>query len=218
MKRWKDQHNVTTFHFVDTLFNNPPIHAKKICRELIDQDLQVNWIAWYNERLLDQELLELALQSGCMEFAFSPDAITKNSLGALGKDLTRDDILKTYEWALQYPAMNVSYNFFISPPGDTLKGVIDLFIFAAKVKLKLRNRGRIFLGNIRIEPDTPILNRAVRKGMLQDVDNLLPESPKELKKLFYVEPRTEYAHLFFNLVFNLKSYLKRETVPVENPD
>ncbi|OGL44370.1 MAG: hypothetical protein A2161_02820 [Candidatus Schekmanbacteria bacterium RBG_13_48_7] len=210
MQKMHQQFHVNTFHFVDTLFNNPVDHAKEICNEILKQNLNVKWIAWYNERLLDQELVSLALKSGCIEFAFSPDGITHKSLAALGKDLKPSDIEKTYKWAIQYPDMNVSFNFFISPPGDTFKGVINLFFFAAKVKLRLGHRGRIFLGNIRIEPDTPILAKAARKGMLDNLTNLLPETSEELKKMFYIEPRTFYAHAIFNFIFKLKSILKKE--------
>ncbi|MBF0557626.1 MAG: cobalamin-dependent protein, partial [Nitrospirae bacterium] len=55
------EHGVERFTFVDSVFNAPQEHARDICREMIRRNIKVNWSAWFNEKGLTREFVELVI-------------------------------------------------------------------------------------------------------------------------------------------------------------
>ena len=202
------KYKVKDFIFVDPVFNIPKEHAEEICRSLIKRNLDVTWTAWINERNVDREFVKLALEAGCREFCFSSDGCSDVSLKELGKNFQRKHVEATLDFALDNPEMNVSYNFFLNPPGQTLEGFLWLVKFYIKAKKTLGSRLKGFcLGAPRIEPYTPIYKMALKSKMLNKDISLLPEKPEDLKKLFYVNKKTWYLDYVF-ILYRMARWLK----------
>jgi hypothetical protein len=135
--------------------------------------------------------VKLSIEAGCDCFCFSPDSITQMGLKTLKKDITPEDIQKVYRIARRHPKMRVMFNFFAFPPGQGLYHFLILIIFFLRCKLFLRKRLLSFgVGTIRVEPNTRAETMAIKDGLIEPGDSLLPETDHELERYFYILPST----------------------------
>ena len=209
VKRYK----VERFIFVDSVFNIPRAHAEAVLQEMIKRKIDVKWTGWYNERALDNEFSELALKAGCELFSFSPDGFSDDALEALGKNLRKKDILRVFQMMKDYPKAVVGYNFFLNPPGHKISDIMKLLWFSLKVRLAFRGRLCGFLlGSIRIEPNTPIYNRALEEGFISENTPMLVKTSAELRKLFYIPPNSNHLTLLLAAYIMLRN-LRRLILP-----
>lgn len=206
-----EQHGVKTFQFIAPVFNIPPAHCEAVCAKMIERNLgqKVDWIGWFAERFLSKEQWDLALEAGCVEFAFSPDAFTDPVLKRMGKVSRRADIERTLSMARSDPRASVSYNFFISPPGETPSDFLKLLRFFIGAKLKLRSRCRVFASYIRVEPHTALHKIAVEESLLSADETTLPETQTGLKRLFYMNSRTKRLGRIFGTIYGAKKLVRR---------
>jgi hypothetical protein len=201
------------FIFADSVFNYPRGHCEAILEEMLQRRLPVRWTAWFNEREMDRELVNLAVQAGCEFFSFSPDAFSDKALKALGKNINREDILRVYNLMQEFPSVLVGYNFFFNPPGQTLSDLLKLLWFSLKVRLRFRGRLVGFLlGSIRIEPGTAIHRQALEEGSITPDTRFLAATSGELKRLFYRPPESGVIYLLLHFYLFLRK-LKRLIIP-----
>lgn len=188
---------VRRFTFVDSVFNIPDDHAEAICHELAARDLDIKWSAWFSEKTLTKEFANLAKFAGCDTFIFSPDAYTDGVLEKLGKNVTNADIRRGFEIVSAIPDVEVAYNFFKNPPGQTLWNFLGMLWFCVKAKLRLKNRVHFEFSSLRVEPHTRLREIALEEGVVDANDPLL--EPK-----YYVNRRTRWIDALFNAVLRLK--------------
>ncbi len=50
------RNGIRHWFFVDNIFNMPMRHAKEICEELRDRDLDIEWSGYLNPKFIDEEL------------------------------------------------------------------------------------------------------------------------------------------------------------------
>ncbi len=213
IERMEKDYGLERFIFIDSVFNIPRNHAEAVMRELIRRRIKAKWTGWYNERALDRDFVKLALEAGCELFSFSPDGFSDNSLKALGKNLRKKDILRVFELMKDFPQAKVGYNFFLNPPGGSLKEALEIIRFSLKARMAFRGRLVGFLmGSIRIEPETPIFRRAVEEGFIGEGQPLLAESSKELSRLFYRPPGSSALSGLLNLYVGLRN-LRHKLMP-----
>ncbi len=192
-----NEHGMERFMFVDSVFNIPQKHAQDICREIIKRKLKVKWSAWFNEKYLDRELITLAKDAGCDNFIFSPDGFLDDVLEKLGKNLTRNDILKAYHILEKESGVEINYNFFKNPPGQNFSNLLSIAWFVIRAKMKLRRRVHFEFNSLRIEPHTKLHEIALQEGIVKSTDNLL--SPA-----YYTQKKTRYIEKVFDFMLRLK--------------
>ena len=186
----KNQFDVRRFMFVDSVFNIPEQHAEGICREIIRRRIDVEWSAFFDMRRFSKELLTLAIEAGCRNFSFSPDAVTDASLKALGKGISEKDISRVMRMLKQTKRVRAEFHVFCTPPGQTLLGFAKTLLFYLKVNALFLGRAVVHFGWIRIEPETRMYELAKSDGIISEETNLLPVEEKALRELFYSCPRT----------------------------
>ncbi len=191
------KHNAKRFMFVDSVFNIPRDYAEDICREMVDRNLKVKWSAWFSEKGLDGEFVDLVQRAGCDRMMLSPDGFTDEVLAELGKNITRKDILSAYEVLKKTDGLDISYNFFKNPPGQSLENFIGLALFCLKAKRELGSRVHFEFNSLRIEPHTKLFDIACRQGVAHEGESLL--TPR-----YYTNPGTWFIESFFNLLMRLK--------------
>jgi len=194
---------VRRFTFVDSVFNMPRAHAAAVCRELIRRGSRLGWSAWFGEKWLDRELLDLAVAAGCDHVLLSPDAFADNTLRRLGKSQTTRDIRRAFALLRDTPTVQVSCNFFCNPPGQTVPAFARLLAFCVLAKLRLGARLHLHLSGLRIEPQTALRELAVEQGLLAPDDDLL--APR-----FYSQPGTAYLERLFGVLAALRARFKRK--------
>lgn len=189
------------FTFVDSVFNMPRDQAEAVCRELIRQDVRLPWSAWFGEKWLDRDFLDLAVRAGCDHVLLSPDGFSKAALRCLGKSQSMDDIRRAFALLRETPLVEVSCNFFCNPPGQSLGAFARMLVFCLVAKLRLGRRLHLHISGLRIEPHTAIREQAVREGLLRPDDDLL-------RPRFYSQPRTAYLERVFGVLRTLRTRLK----------
>lgn len=207
-----NEHGISQFTFVDSVFNVPKTHARDICKRLIEEKIITKWVGWFNEKSCDTDFMKLCQRAGCVEFSFSPDGFSNNALKGLGKNISVADINRVYKIAKGNINLNVSYNFVANPPGQDTFSLIKLFFFMIKCKVVFRNRLKGFcITNLRIEPNTGIYLRSLREKIINTDTNLLPSKTEGLRKLFYSNPKTKYLNWLMKLyvlIWSLRNWLR----------
>ena len=191
------EHGIRHFSFVDSVFNIPPDHAEAVCDELIRRRVRVEWSAWFNERDISREFIERVRDAGCRNVIFSPDCFSDESLRRCGKNIRMEDIFRCYEIVRKIDGIEVSYNFFKNPPGQTFKAFLSLMAFVAKARRELGRRVHFEFNSIRIEPHTRLHRLAIEEGIIREDENLL--HPRQ-----YSQRETRYIEHLFNGMLWLK--------------
>jgi len=184
------------FTFVDSVFNLPLEHAEQICRELIERNLTVRWSAWLSECGFTGAFLDLAVRAGCDHVILSPDGFSDVTLKRLGKDMGQADILRAYRLLRSHGGVEVSYNFFKNPPGQSLRGFLGMLLFCLRAKLQMGRRIHFEFSSLRIEPHTRLHRIALEEGVVGAEESLL--FPKH-----YTQARTRYIEVFCDVVLRL---------------
>lgn len=197
IERLVNDHDAECFMFIDSVFNIPIAHAEEVCREIIRRRVKVKWSAWFNEKHLTGEFLDLVKEAGCDIVMLSPDGFSDDILKKLGKNLTRRDILKAYDLLKEVGGLEISYNFFKNPPGQNLRNFILLFLFFIKAKLKLRKKVHFEFNSLRIEPHTKLYDIALSDGNIKQEQSLL--FPR-----YYTNQKTWYIGKLFDAILWLK--------------
>lgn len=124
---------------VDSVFNLPRSHAKKVCREMIDREVRVPWTCYANPLGFDTELAGLMARSGCAGMEVGADSGSDRLLDALGKGFTTEQIRALSRMAKD-AGIPDCHTFLLGTPGETyddvlrtLDFIIDLDPFGAIV-------------------------------------------------------------------------------------
>ncbi len=201
--------NIRRFMFADSVFNMPERHAEDICQEIIRRELKVEWSAWFDMKGLSEKLISLAVEAGCKNISFSPDAASNPSLNALGKGISEKDIQRAMKLLRELTGVRIEFNFFCTPPLQDFFGFIKMLLLYIKINLLFLGRSVVNLAWIRIEPETRIYEMAIAEGVISKETDLLPLEEKELSGLFYSCPATrKYADPVFNLLLDIQEKMR----------
>ena len=204
-----DNFKIKRFMIVDSVFNLPTNHAEEFCREIIRRNLKVQWTAYFELGTFTEELLKLAKEAGCYLFGFAPDAVSDESLKAMGKTFKESDIYKVLRMTRKVEGALFYFEFFCTPPKQDFLGFLKTLKMYFVIHFLFFNKGGANLSWIRVEPNTPIHKIAINEGILKEGDTLLPEDEKGLSKCFYSCPRTRwYADPVFNFICYLKENVR----------
>ena len=191
------RHGVRRFTFVDSVFNIPVRHAEEVCRELLRRGVRAEWSAWFNEKNLTREFLELARDAGCRNVILSPDGFSDTVLERCGKNIRMGDIRSSYEALRAVDGFEVSYNFFKNPPGQSVGAALSLIAFVARARRQMGRRVHFEFNSIRIEPHTRLLQTAIAEGLVREGESLL--YPR-----YYTQRATRVVDWLFNAMLRLK--------------
>jgi radical SAM superfamily enzyme YgiQ (UPF0313 family) len=162
-----NNHGAREFSFVDHVFNIPKTHAEQICEEILRRNIQVQWSAWFNEKFMDEQFIDLAIKAGCRLFEFSPDGYSNRSLRWLKKNIQTKDITNTYRLVRKKHQVNVGYNFIRGIPGQNIFSLAGQLFFFLKLKVFLRKRLKIITFNkLGIDPNTELEKIALKEGII----------------------------------------------------
>lgn len=185
------------FTFIDSVFNYPLNHAKAICNEIIIKKLVVSWSAWFHDKYLTKEFVQLAKRAGCNKFILSPDGFSDRTLKRLGKSQNKEDVLRAFTILNQFTGIEICYNFFKNPPGQSFISFLTLLFFCFKAKCKMGKKIHFEFNSIRIEPNTKLHEIALKEGIINKNDSLL--YPKN-----YTNLDTRYIEKIFDFILSLK--------------
>jgi radical SAM superfamily enzyme YgiQ (UPF0313 family) len=162
--------------FVDNIFNLPVRHAKAICRELIERDLDIEWSAYLNPKFIDAELCALMARSGCRAIEFGTDSGAPTLIANLRKEFALDDLRRSSQFCAEH-GLKFCHSLIFGGPGETEESVEQTIALMEE----LQPTAVIAMTGIRILPGTGMVEIARRDGQIEADDPLI--EPR-----FYVSP------------------------------
>ncbi len=178
MERIVQETGLRDFFFTDGVFNWPTDHAIQICEEIIKRDLNIRWIAYCNPSGLDHEVIRTFKTSGCVGIELGVDAVTDKMLINMGKGFTRQDIQNAYR-AFIDEELPLAVFLLFGGPGDSYEDMAE----TQKCLMEFGKANAVFASlGIRIYPDAPIYDIALKEGVITDQTNLL-------EPVFYISER-----------------------------
>jgi radical SAM superfamily enzyme YgiQ (UPF0313 family) len=160
---------VDHLHICDSEFNYPYMHARSICREIIDRDLgsKLRWYAYCSPIPFDEELASLFLQSGCAGINFGADSASDTILQTLGRDYSAEDVARTAEICRQC-GLVFMYDLLLGGPGETRDSLRESI---EAVKRMSPQRVGASLG-VRVYPGTKLARMILKQGPVETNPNL----------------------------------------------
>lgn len=165
--------------FCDAVFNYPVEHAKEICRTIIRRDLDIPWAAPVHPAFLDEELVALMRDSGCIAASLACDSGSEQMLQTLRKGFSAEQLRASAE-LLEKMQLRYALWLLIGGPGENRRTVEESCEFLIQREPMMVN---LFVG-IRLMPHTALAATAVQQGLISADDPLM--EPK-----FYLSPGVE---------------------------
>lgn len=186
--------------FVDSTFNHPVDHAMAICEAIIDSGCQVQLQASINLAACTRELLAMMKRAGFSNLVCTPDSASDVMLDNLGKGFDSHLLAEAVE-AVHAVGLPALWCFLFGGPGETETTVRETLDF---VENRLDKRDVVFLAaGIRVYAGTPLVETAMREGLIDPADDLL-------RPAFYFSPSLSprrFASLIQNHLARRPSYV-----------
>ena len=166
--------DINHFFIVDSVFNLPKTHAKKVCRELIARNWEIPWSCYSNPLGFDQEFADLAYEAGCAGMEIGSDSGSDEILKRLHKGFTTEHIKQLNRICIQ-AGIPDCHTFILGTEGETLDDSKRTLEFLAE----LDPFGAIIMV---WTDDYDSLNLAIREERLalrRQIEQLLLEQAKD---------------------------------------
>ena len=167
MTNWVDV-GFTRFHFVDNTFNIPRSYAKTLCTEIIRSRMRIKWRCIVYPFGIDEDLVDLMAQAGCVEIALGAESGNEGILQRLNKDFDLNDVRKANTLFKDHLIYRMGF-LLLGGPGETKETARESLIFTDSLEL---DAVRLTVG-IRIYPYTPLAQTAREEGVIKPDDDLL---------------------------------------------
>jgi radical SAM superfamily enzyme YgiQ (UPF0313 family) len=174
----KRRDGVQSAWLVDAGFNRPLDHAKEVLRAIIRAGAQMQFYCVMDPGPTDPELFALYSRAGGMLVTVFAESLSDTVLSELGKSFRADDVLRA---GREMRAARVGFMFMptFGGPGETPTTVDETL---SRIRTLRPSFYDLQIG-WRIQPRTPLFDRAVREGVIEaDHDGWEPT--------FYVSPHT----------------------------
>lgn len=174
---------VSWFHLCDSEFNLPMMHAKEVCRALIEAGLgdRIGWYTYCAPTPFDPELAKLMKRAGCIGINFGVDSLHDGQLRRMGRAHSTADVRELVQ-LLQREGLNYMFDLLIGGPGETEETARATIGKAREFDVPLAG---IACG-VRVYPGTP-LGKAVAEGNIKN--GLHPKAKHPFHEpVFYLSP------------------------------
>jgi len=155
-------------HFVDSIFTNPPWHARAVCEEILQRKIDIQWSCTINPGFAEPELLKLMKRSGCKLVMVGNESGCSRILSALRKGFGKEEVEQCFsscgKEGLRYHGF-----FLIGGPGEDRKSVEE----SVELLERYRPEQVTVTVGIRIYPGCELVQIAEREGVIESITNLL---------------------------------------------
>jgi anaerobic magnesium-protoporphyrin IX monomethyl ester cyclase len=129
-----ERYGVGDFLFWADTFTIDKKYAASLCRAIIEEKLDISWVANSRVDTVDKELLALMRKAGCFMISYGIESGSKEVLRKARKGITRDDIKMAVRSAKE-AGIKVVGHFIIGLPGETKKTAEDTILFSKDLEL-----------------------------------------------------------------------------------
>jgi radical SAM superfamily enzyme YgiQ (UPF0313 family) len=152
---------VDTFFIVDNVFNFPPHHAKSICREIVQRNLQVSWSCYLHPQFVTESLLLLMKEAGCTGVEFGTDAGSDRLLKLLGKSFNTKEVRRASELCHKV-GLSFCHSLVFGGPGESRETIRDTLALMGEVS----PTAVIAMVGIRLFPGTRLAEYASSEDLI----------------------------------------------------
>ncbi|OGS95648.1 MAG: hypothetical protein A3G79_02305 [Gallionellales bacterium RIFCSPLOWO2_12_FULL_57_18] len=154
-----------TFEFVDSTFNVPASHAKRICEEIIRRGVKANFTAMgVNPRDVPADLFPLMKRAGFNSVMITAEAGCDSMLKNYCKGFTMQEVNSCLEHA-SASGLKSMWFFMLGGPGETMDSCEETIRFV-ETRLAGRQFFTVFFTGIRILPGTVLARQAIEGGYI----------------------------------------------------
>lgn len=125
------------FFFCDSLINGNVLWLRDFCRQLIDKNLNIQWLSYVTLNNVNSSLLQLMYDSGCVALTFGIEHINTNVLNSVNKKSSIGDakfrLLECINSGI-FPIANIIY----SLPHETPEAFMELLVFTCDPEINTR--------------------------------------------------------------------------------
>jgi radical SAM superfamily enzyme YgiQ (UPF0313 family) len=179
LRQLTQKDGVDYIYFVDDIFNYPPSYAEALCREMIQEKVNIKWSAFVNPGFLSEDLLKWMKEAGCAGIEFGTDSGSARMLKNYRKSFTVEDIIQASQRCSALEINHCHYLLFGGPGED--EGTIEE---SFQLMDQLDPTAVIAMLGIRIYPGTEMVQVAQSQGMIHQNSNLIFPH-------FYISPTLE---------------------------
>lgn len=160
----------------DSVLNTSTDHVVRFCEAVLRRDVQIQWSCFLRPQGVTAELMGLMSRAGLTHVEFGGDSFCDEVLAAYGKGFTFDDIRQASEHA-RVARVHYSHFLICGGPGETAETLEITF----KRSQQLASAVIFALAGMRIYPNTPLQERALREGVITTAADLL-------EPVYYISP------------------------------
>jgi radical SAM superfamily enzyme YgiQ (UPF0313 family) len=157
----RDKYKARHFHFTDESY--PPALFRKLCRGLIERNMNIAWTTHmrYEKSLLDEPVWEDAKQSGLKYLHVGYESGNERVLKLMDKATTTEVITRSLQLSAKAGIWNHAMGFF-GFPGETREEALDSIQFLAKNKDIVHSVG---FGTFDLSRHTPVAKNPEKWGV-----------------------------------------------------
>lgn len=124
---------IRTIEFVDSTFNFPLEHAKKVLKEIISRKIKVRLQAMgLNPKFIDSELAELMKEAGFIEAGMGIESLSNITLKTLNKNFTKEEIIRAAK-IMTKTKIALSWYIIAGAPLETKQTLKETFTNISKI-------------------------------------------------------------------------------------
>jgi radical SAM superfamily enzyme YgiQ (UPF0313 family) len=156
------------FFFVDNTFNFPASYAEAICDGIISEQLEIRSRCIIYPAKVSERLVQKMVKAGFLELSLGFESGADTILRSFNKRFSLDEVRRISGLFKKEGVFQMGF-LLLGGPGETRETVLQSLSFVDDLALELV---QISVG-IRIYPNTPLADQAIKEGRITSHENLL---------------------------------------------
>ena len=157
------ERGIKDIFIIDDTFNLKKDRVKELCRGMIRERMNLRWSFKAKVNQVDEELLALAREAGCIRIQFGVETGTDEGLKFMKKGISTDDIRNAFRLSRKAGIETVAYFIIGNPYEKTIQDIYKSVDFALSI-----DPDYALFGILAIYPDTELYNMAKVKKVISD--------------------------------------------------
>ncbi len=202
IKECISQYKIRDFHFRSDIFTANKYGVIELCKKIIDEKLNINWVCTSRVDSIDEDVLRWMKKAGCWGISFGVESGSQKMLDLMKKGITVEQIRNAFRLCNKYRIDSFAY-FLIGLPWETEETVNESVALAIEIDPSVVE---FFIAYP--FPGTEFYEIAVQEGLIREkgfrregayglpsIDTLylkkerLLELRKKARRKFYLRPR-----------------------------